>query len=461
MNIYLYNTLTEQKERFDSIIKKKITMYVCGLTVYDDCHIGHARTQIVFDIFLRYFRFCGYNVIYVRNITDIDDKIIKRASKENTAIDYIVYKSIKRMYKDFDTLNIIRPNFEPKATASIPDICKKIKELINNNYAYIAKNKDVYFRTKTFKDYGKLSKQNVEKLKPQHHHYKENNIDFVLWKRYKPNEPYWSSPWGLGRPGWHIECSVMAEKYLGKNFDIHGGGSDLIFPHHENEIAQSESSNNSKYANYWLHSGILKINDQKMSKSLGNSLSIKNLLKDYHPEVIRYFMTSVKYRKIIEFSTKQLDKCKLSVDKIYNSFYGLNITIDKNNLPKDKDKYIEKFKNAMNDDFNTPLSLSILFTLIKQINKYRNNNIEQSKKYVNLLLYIANILGILLASPEDYFHYNTSANLSKITSLIKDREDAKNKKDYITADNIRNILTSKYNVFLEDQEHGITLWKKY
>lgn len=433
------------------------------MTVYDDCHIGHARTQIAFDVIVRYFRFCNYDVTYVRNITDIDDKIIKRANENGESTDALVERTIKSMYDDLDRLNILRPDFDPRATQTIPEMCQMIENLIAKGFAYAPGNGDVYYRVEKFKDYGKLSKQSLEHLRVgariESNEQKENPLDFVLWKAAKAGEPSWDSPWGQGRPGWHIECSAMSKKLLGDNFDIHAGGSDLRFPHHENEIAQSEAANGCSFANYWLHSGMVQVDDEKMSKSLNNFFTIKEVLAEYHPEVVRFFLISGQYRSEINYSKENLDQAKAAIERLYTALRGIEITEKTAEIAEAK-QYINDFKQAMNNDFNTPEALPVLFAIAKEINKYRTNDQQKAVGFAQLLLELASVLGILKHSPESYFKHSGADDLSDdvIETMIAERIDAKKNKDYAKADQIRQTLAEQ-GVLLEDSATG-TIWKR-
>ncbi len=467
MTLSLYNSLAGEKQRFKSIEKNKIKMYVCGMTVYDDCHIGHARTNVAFDVIVRYFRFVGYNVTFVRNITDVDDKIIKRAIENNESTDALVNRNIKSMYSDFDVLNILRPDFDPRATETIDEMCQMIQTLIDKGYAYKASNGDVYYRVSKFDGYGKLSKQNIDALlsgaRIEVNDVKENPLDFVLWKASKENEPSWSSPWGDGRPGWHIECSAMSKKLLGDNFDIHGGGSDLRFPHHENEIAQSESANNCSFANYWLHSGMVQVDAEKMSKSLGNFFTIKEVLKSYHPEVLRFFLISGQYRSEINYSEENLNHARSAINRFYSALRGLKLS---DVLPDDADGYKAAFTKAMDNDFNTPEAISVLFDVVKEVNRYKEaGNTDKAIEYANLLKQLASVLGIIFTEVECYFSYTPSRLEDKILISEEDIEEkitarlmAKKEKNWALADQIRQELTEN-GVILEDSATG-TQWRR-
>ena len=360
----IYNSLTHKKEVFTPLNGKNVGMYVCGVTIYDLCHIGHGRTFVCFDVVVRYLRYLGYNVTYVRNITDVDDKIIKRANENKESCDSLTQRLTEEMYKDFDALGIKRPDIEPRATAHIDDIIKLVQKLIDNGNAYQAENGDVMFSIDSFKEYGALSGQKLDELKAgirvSVEDAKHNPYDFVLWKMSKPNEPMWDSPWGKGRPGWHIECSAMNSHYLGTVFDIHGGGSDLIFPHHENEIAQSRCAYHTDYVKYWMHSGMVMINKEKMSKSLGNFFTIRDLLEKYDGETLRYFLMSAQYRGQLNYSTDNLEQSRAALSRLYTSLRGFSDA-----QPLENSEYEERFKKAMDDDFNTPLAYSVLFDLAK------------------------------------------------------------------------------------------------
>ena len=375
-----YNSLSGKKEEFTPMIPNKINMYVCGITVYDDCHIGHARTNIAFDVIYRYLKYREFDIALVRNITDIDDKIIKRANENGESTTDLVERNIKAMHGVFGSLNILRPTSEPRATETIPEMVEMIETLIAKGFAYQGANGDVFFRVTKFDGYGKLSKQNLEALQQgarvEVSDVKENPMDFVLWKMAKAGEPAWDSPWGAGRPGWHIECSAMSKKLFGDTFDIHAGGSDLRFPHHENEIAQSEACNECTFANYWLHSGMVKVDAEKMSKSLNNFFTISEVLKDYHPEVVRYFLASTNYRSEINYSEQNLENAKTSVEKLFTALRGVEPV--EVNLPEDASDYEDKFIKAMDNDFNTPEALAVLFSLAKEVNSLKNYKHLQS-----------------------------------------------------------------------------------
>ena len=449
----IYNTLNNKKEIFKSIEPSKVKMYVCGMTVYDFCHIGHARVLIVFDMITRWLRESGYEVTYVRNITDIDDKIIKKAIVDNVDYKVVTENFIKEMDHDAEQLCIIPPTLEPKATDHIDEMIKMIEDLISKGYAYKAQNNDVFYAVSKFESYGKLSGKSLKDLRAgsrvEVDEFKRDNNDFVLWKSAKPNEPSWGSPWGDGRPGWHIECSTMSNNLLGQTFDIHGGGQDLQFPHHENEIAQSEAVNSCQMANYWIHNGFVKIDDEKMSKSLGNFFTIRSVLEKYQAEVVRFFILKAHYRSPLNFAQKNLDESKQAITKLYLSIR--NSKVNKEYKINWNLKYAKEFKNALNDDFNTPDAIAVLFELALEINK--NQNIED----INLLVKLGNVIGILSQDVEDFLQDNLSVEID-VEGIIKQRDKAKAAKDYHMADKIRNDLLDK-NILIEDTPSG-TVWRR-
>ena len=463
MAIQLYNSLTKKKEFFKPIKPNQIRFYLCGITTYDDCHIGHARTNAAFDVIVRYLRFSGFEVTFVRNITDIDDKIIQRAQENNENIGELVKRMITSMNEDFSRLHILAPDHAPRATEMISEMCLMIQTLIEKDYAYVAANGDVYYRIEKFKGYGKLSNQDLASLKQgariEVTKEKENPLDFVLWKMAKPGEPSFDSPWGKGRPGWHIECSAMAKSTLGETLDIHGGGSDLRFPHHENEIAQSEAANSAPFANYWLHTGMVQVNDEKMSKSLNNFFSIKTVLTHYHPEVLRFFLISGHYRSEINYSDENLEHAKAAIDRLYMALRGLAPSTI---MPEDAEAYLEKFIQAMDNDFNTPEAIAVLFSLAKEINKHRASGANNdAMKYANLLRKLAKILGLLQYNTEKYFiddeQIDGQYSKNEIEALIAKRLSAKKQKDWATADQIRTQLLQQ-GIVLEDSATE-TLWR--
>ena len=457
MSLSLYNTLTNKKEVFKSIASNMVGMYVCGITVYDHCHLGHARAYVAFDVLARYLIYLGYKLNYVRNITDVEDKIIKKAIENSETISSITNRYILSMNKDFKDLGLLEPTIEPKATDYINEMILMIQELIKNKHAYVGKNGDVYFAVRTFVDYGNLSNKKIDELETgarvKENPDKDDPLDFVLWKMAKQEEPYWDSPWGRGRPGWHIECSAMSLSTLGKNFDIHGGGPDLIFPHHENEIAQSKCSFGQEFANYWVHSGLLKISGEKMSKSLGNFARIKDLLKIYHPEVIKFFLISSHYRSALDFTNESLEQAKAGLIRIYES-------IDEKIILKENDKtdegFVQDFELAMNDDLNTPKAISILFEIVKKINV--ENDYLIKRRLVKTLKKLTNIFGLLNEKPELFFQYGSDVDTQLIEEMILKRNQARKDKDFDKADEIREELKS-LGIILDDKADG-TKWKK-
>ena len=452
----IYNSLTRTKQEFKPTTPGKIGMYVCGVTVYDLCHIGHARTFVNFDVILRYLRYAGYEVKYVRNITDIDDKIIKRANERGISAHDLAEQFIVEMHKDFDALNIKRPDIEPKATDNITEIVNFVQKLIDNQHAYVAENGDVLFDINSFKEYGKLSGQKLDELQAgariEVEKTKHNPLDFVLWKMSKPGEPSWESPWGAGRPGWHIECSAMNNKYLGKEFDIHGGGSDLIFPHHENEIAQSCCANKTPYVHYWMHSGMVMINEEKMSKSLNNFFTIRDVLETYDAETIRFFLLSGQYRSPLNYSQENLDKARAALNRLYTTLRDTQAVLPDST----EDEYTAKFKEYMDDDFNTPGAISVLFDLAKQINKESG---ETAQKLAGRLKQLASVLGILEQDPNKFLTTGAKDDdVEQIEALIKQRNEARKQKNWALADEARDKL-KQMHIELEDGPQG-TVWHR-
>ncbi|MGX2969821.1 cysteine--tRNA ligase [Ursidibacter arcticus] len=455
----IYNTLKREKEEFKPIKPNQVGMYVCGVTVYDLCHFGHGRTFVSFDVIVRYLRYLGYNVRYVRNITDVDDKIIKRALENNETCDQLVDKMVAEMYRDFDALNILRPDVEPRATQHIPEIIQMVQTLIEKGYAYVAQDGDVMFQVDQFKNYGVLSRQNLEQLQAgarvEIKSVKRNPMDFVLWKMSKENEPSWDSPWGKGRPGWHIECSAMNSKELGNHFDIHGGGSDLMFPHHENEIAQSCCAHGDDYVNYWLHTGMLMIDKEKMSKSLNNFFTIRDILNKYDSESVRYFFLTAQYRSLLDYSEENINLARSALERLYTALRGCDTSI----LISDEDQYVKAFKDAMNDDFNTPGALAVLFELAREINKAKAEGSSDADYLASRLKQLAGVLGLLQQEPETFLQGNANNDeVAEIESLIKQRNEAKATKNWALADEVRDKLKAM-NVVLEDTPNGTT-WRK-
>ncbi|HHF7366573.1 TPA: cysteine--tRNA ligase [Legionella bozemanae] len=451
--LHLYNSLTRTKEPFVSIVPGKIGIYVCGITVYDHCHIGHARSMVSFDVIVRYLRSQGYDVKYVRNITDIDDKIIARAHERAIPIDELTAQYIAAMNEDTKALNILSPDVEPRATEHISSIIRLIERLLEKGNAYLSENGDVCYQVDSFADYGKLSHKDLEGLvagaRVEIVKEKRSPLDFVLWKKAKPGEPSWPSPWGEGRPGWHIECSAMAMSELGEQFDIHGGGLDLQFPHHENEIAQSEAATEKPFANYWLHVGMLQVNNEKMSKSLGNFFTIADVLAKHHPEVVRYFLLSSHYRSSLNYSEENLANAKKALTRLYQTIKDSHI-ITNNELDN---HWINEFNQAMNDDFNTPIALSVLFQLSHEVNK------KNSPVLVNTLKYLASTMGLLQEDPASFLQAGfAEEDRVAIDQLIAERLQARADRDWERADQIRADLLSR-GIELEDGVNGTT-WRR-
>jgi cysteinyl-tRNA synthetase len=460
MTLNVYNTLTRQKEEFKPLQAGKVGMYVCGMTVYDFCHMGHARVMVSFDVIVRYLRHIGYDVNYIRNITDIDDKIINRAAENGEDFNVLVDRMVLAMNEDFAKLNVLTPNSEPKATDHIQGILDMVQTLIEKEFAYVGKNGDVYYRVRKFEGYGKLSGKILEELESgariEVEDAKEDPLDFVLWKSAKPGEPSWKSPWGEGRPGWHIECSAMSTCCLGNNFDIHGGGPDLKFPHHENEIAQSEAATGESYANTWMHAGALRIDGEKMSKSLGNFFTIRDVLKEYDAEVIRFFLASVQYRSEINYSQEGLQDAQAKLDRLYNALKGCDLSIDLDVTNPEVSGFVADFKAAMDDDFNTPKAIAVMFELVTQINKAQG---DVKNVLASLLKTFADVLGCLQTNPEDYFKQGVDVDEAYIQSMIEKRVQAKKDKDYALADQIRVDLDAQ-GIELQDSREGTTWVKK-
>ncbi|WP_230431964.1 cysteine--tRNA ligase [Plesiomonas shigelloides] len=457
----IYNTLTRQKEEFKPIHAGKVGMYVCGVTIYDLCHIGHGRTFVAFDVVARYLRYLGYDLTFVRNITDVDDKIIKRAAENGETCDQLTERLIADMHADFDALNMQRPDIEPRATKHIAEIIEMVQRLLDRGHAYVASNGDVMFSVDTFKDYGKLSRQDLEQLQAGARvdvdEAKRNPVDFVLWKMSKPGEPSWTSPWGAGRPGWHIECSAMNSKQLGEHFDIHGGGSDLMFPHHENEIAQSCCAHDTPYVNYWMHSGMVMVDREKMSKSLGNFFTIRDVLSHYDAETVRYFLMSGHYRSQLNYSEENLKQARTALERLYTALRGLDLSAP----PAGGEAFEERFRTAMDDDFNTPEAYSVLFDMAREVNRLKADDLAAANALGAALRQLAGVLGLLQQDPEVFLQGGASADDSEtaeIEALIKARNDARAAKDWPAADAARNRLT-EMGIVLEDGPQGTT-WRR-
>ena len=466
--LQIYNTLTRKKEVFTAITPGKVGLYVCGCTVYDLCHIGHARTYISFDNIARYMRFSGYEVNYVRNITDVEDKIINRAHENNETPEQLTERTIAYMHEDFDALNMARPDIEPRVTTHMNEIIAMIKTLVVKKHAYIAGGDantsgkgDVLFDVSSYADYGKLSGQNLDQLqvgaRVDVDQSKNNPLDFVLWKSAKPGEPSWSSPWGEGRPGWHIECSAMNAKELGHHFDIHGGGSDLQFPHHENEVAQSCCALDTPYVNYWMHTGMVQIDQEKMSKSLGNFFTIRDVLSQYDAETVRFFLTTGHYRSQLNYSTDNLSQARASLERIYTALRDIDINAD---FILDKESaYVQQFCQAMDDDFNTPQAIAVLFEIAKELNIVKNNDINLAKALAATLKILGGVIGLLQLAPSDFLQgKNDDDDVATIEALIVQRNQARVDKNWSLADEARDKLNAM-NIVLEDSE-GKTTWRK-
>ena len=472
----IFNTLTRRKEVFKPIVPGKVGIYVCGPTVYDYIHIGNARPMIVFDTLRRYFEYKGYEVNYVSNFTDVDDKIIKRAIEDGVDSSVISEKFIEECKKDMKALNVRPATTHPQATKEIPDMIDMVETLIDKEHAY-EKNGTVYFRTRSFKDYGKLSHKNIDELESGHRaeahqlkvsgeDEKEDGLDFVLWKPKKEGEPSWGSPWGDGRPGWHLECSVMSKKYIGGTIDIHAGGEDLIFPHHENEIAQSEAANGTEFARYWMHNGFLKINNEKMSKSLGNFFTVRDICAKYDPQVIRFFMLSAQYRSPLNFSEELVIAAKNGLERILTCAEKLRdvigtsddaseseLTLEEQAVLDGIKPYIERYEEAMDDDLNTADAISVIFELVKYINTNINSDSSKTlaKTLYNTLEKLSDVMGIIIEAKSDSLD-------SEIEALIEERQQARKNRDFAKADEIRDKLLG-VGIELKDTREGVK-WKR-
>ena len=439
-------------------------MYVCGITVYDYCHIGHARASIAFDVVVRFLRSQGWNVNYVHNITDIDDKIIKRAAENGEEYTALTKRFIDYMHEDEDHLGIARPSIEPRATEFIDEIISLNKTLVAKGHAYAASNGDVYYRVASFKDYGKLTNKNVDELlagaRIEVDEVKEDPRDFVLWKAAKPGEPSWPSPWGNGRPGWHIECSAMSKKCCGDTFDIHGGGPDLPFPHHENEIAQSEAANGCKYVNYWMHAGAVRVDGEKMSKSLGNFFTIRDVLAKYHPEIVRFLLISSHYRSPINYAEDNLIEARAGLERFYGALRGYEDVKPLSFAQMQDSKYYKAFVEAMNDDFNTRVALAGMYDLVRDLNNAKND-VELAQNLVGQLKAFGLVLGVLKENPEVFLQSGSGDQIAaeEVERLIQERIQAKADKNYARADEIRKFLIEQ-KVVLEDSKAGGTLWRR-
>jgi cysteinyl-tRNA synthetase len=450
----IYNTLARKKQIFLPIVAGKVSMYVCGMTVYDYCHLGHARVMVVFDMVNRWLRASGFDVTYVRNITDIDDKIINRANDRAITIGELTAEFIAAMDEDAAKLGVLRPDIEPRATAHIDDMVTMIGQLIEKGHAYPADNGDVFYAVNSFEGYGQLSGKSLEDLRAGERvevdNYKRDPMDFVLWKSAKPNEPSYDSPWGTGRPGWHIECSAMGAHHLGKHFDIHGGGQDLQFPHHENEIAQSEGAHDCKFVNYWMHNGFVRVDDEKMSKSLGNFFTIREVLQKYRPEVVRFFILRAHYRSPLNYSDKHLDDAGQALTRLYTTLK--NVTPAEMSIDWVSPS-AARFKVAMDDDFNTPEAMAVLFELAAEANR------SKSAETAGQLKALGQLIGLLEEDPTAFLQGEHAVEDSAINIdvLIRQRADAKKAKNFAEADRIRNELLQQ-GIILEDGPNGTT-WR--
>lgn len=456
----IYNTLSRSKQEFKPMQPGKVSIYVCGITVYDYCHLGHARMLLVFDMVTRYLRACDYDVTYVRNITDIDDKIINRARENNETITALTDRFIAAMNQDADALGIIRPDIEPRATGFIAQIIAMISKLISNGYAYVGANGDVFYDVSQFEGYGKLSGKNIEDLRAgervEIQEAKNDPLDFVLWKSAKPDEPGWESPWGPGRPGWHIECSAMSVDTLGETFDIHGGGQDLQFPHHENEIAQTCGATGKPFVNLWMHNGFIRVDDEKMSKSLGNFFTIRDVLKAYQPEVIRFFILSSHYRSPLNYSDANLKEARTALARLYTAIR--DITDD---TATHDQAFIAKFHEVMEDDFNTREAVTLLHEIAHEINKAGDNQSERARTLAATLRYLGGILGLLQDKPENFLQSGKTGSgvtNDQIQQLIDERAMAKSQKNFSLADQLRDQLVGQ-GIILEDTSKG-TIWRR-
>jgi cysteinyl-tRNA synthetase len=479
--IKVYNDLTNQKEEFKPIEPGKVGMYVCGMTVYDYCHLGHARVMVVFDVIYRYLMERGYEVNYVRNVTDIDDKIIVRANENGEEFTDLTERFTRAMHEDAEALGVLPPSSEPRATTHIAEIVAMVQRLIERGHAYAADNGDVYYAVASFAEYGKLSGKALEDLQAgarvEVGEAKRDPLDFVLWKAAKPEEPAWDSPWGKGRPGWHIECSAMSTCCLGDTFDIHGGGADLTFPHHENEIAQSEGATGKPFVNYWLHNGFVRINEEKMSKSLGNFFTVREILERYRAEEVRYFILTSHYRSPLNYDDEHLDNARAALTRFYTALRGLPETDETRGI--ETERFSQRFQEAMDDDFNTPEALAVLFDLAREINRRREQDAQATAGLGAELRRLGGVLGILQADPEAYLkggdvvtgNGRLAAQPSSISGegdavfteerideLIEQRAQAKKEKNWAEADRIRDEL-QEAGIQLEDGSGGTT-WRR-
>jgi cysteinyl-tRNA synthetase len=456
----IHNDLTRSKEVFEPLEPGKVRMYVCGMTVYDLCHLGHARVMVVFDVVYRYLKALGFDVTYVRNITDIDDKIIARANERGEPFTELTERFIAAMHEDAAALGVLSPDLEPRATEHLPGIIAMIERLIERGHAYVADNGDVYYDVRSFPEYGRLSGKSIDDLEAgarvEPGEGKRDPLDFALWKAAKPGEPAWDSPWGSGRPGWHIECSAMSTQALGDTFDIHGGGADLTFPHHENEIAQSEGATGHPFVRYWMHNGFVRINDEKMSKSLGNFFTVREVLERYRPEAIRYFILTSHYRSPLNYDDTQLDQAGAALTRFYTALRGLS-----ESEPAGAEAFEARFHTAMQDDFNTPEALAVMFDLVREINRLRQDDPQAAAGLGAALRRMGDVLGLLQEDPETWLRgdgADDGLDDAEIETLIAQRAQAKAEKNWVEADRIRDQL-QQAGIVLEDGPGGTT-WRR-
>jgi len=458
----IYNTLTRDKTALSPIEPGKVRMYVCGMTVYDYCHLGHARVLVVFDVVYRYLRELGYEVTYVRNITDIDDKIINRANERGEPFTALTERFIAAMHEDAEALGVLPPSEEPRATSHMAEILEMIETLIARGHAYVADNGDVYYAVASFPGYGRLSGKDPEELRAgarvEVGEAKRDPLDFALWKAAKPGEPAWASPWGDGRPGWHIECSAMSTCALGNHFDIHGGGADLQFPHHENEIAQSEGATGEPFVNLWMHNGFVRVNEEKMSKSLGNFFTVREILGRYRPEEVRYFILTSQYRSPLNYDDESLQAARAALTRLYTALRGLPQV-----APAGGEAFCERFGCAMDDDFNTPVALAVLFDLVREVNRLRGEDEAAAAALAAQLRRLGGILGILQSDPDAYLRGGQGGAAgglgdAEIDELIRQRRAARQARQWAEADRIRDAL-AEAGVVLEDGPQGTT-WRR-
>ena len=461
--LQIYNSLTNRKEPLRPLIPGQVRMYVCGMTVYDYCQLGHARAMVVFDMVVRYLRSQGYQVTYVRNITDIDDKIIQRAAEQGVTVDELTERFIAAMHEDAAALGVLPPDHEPRATQAIDAMLAMIQALIDKGYAYAAGNGDVYYAVSRFPGYGKLSGKRIEDLRAGERiepgEAKRDPLDFALWKAAKPGEPSWPSPWGPGRPGWHIECSAMSTSCLGNHFDIHGGGLDLKFPHHENEIAQSEAATGEPFANVWMHNGHVRVNDEKMSKSLGNFFTVREILSRFRAEQVRYFLLASHYRGPLNYSVEALENAGSGLERLYLALRGLDLSAaaDRQAEPV----YYERFAEAMDDDFNTPLALSVLHELAREINRRRGDDPQAAERLGAVLRELGAILGLLQEDPEHYLRGSggeSGLSDAEIEAMLQRRQEARASRNFAEADRLRDELAAQ-GIIIEDSPQG-TSWRR-